>query len=45
MDTHKDNAVMQSLLRKLGFRHCGTIFVEEDDYPRMAFEKSDYITG
>ena len=45
MDTHNDNAVMQSLLRKLGFRHCGTIFVEEDDYPRMAFEKSDYITG
>lgn len=40
MDTHGDNIVMQNLLRKLGFRHCGTIFVEEDDYPRLAFEKS-----
>ena len=30
---------MQRLLRRLGFRHCGTIYVEEDDYPRLAFEK------
>ena len=39
MDTHGDNIVMQRLLGKLGFRHCGTIFVEEDDYPRLAYEK------
>ena len=39
MDTHGDNIVMQALLRKLGFVHCGTIYVEEDDYPRLAFEK------
>lgn len=39
MDTHGDNVVMQSLLEKEGFRHCGTIFVEEDDYPRLAYEK------
>ena len=39
MDTHGDNKVMQSLLTKLGFHHCGTIFVEEDDYPRLAYEK------
>ena len=40
IDTHGDNTVMQSLLRKLGFVHCGTIFVEEDDDPRLAFEKT-----
>ena len=39
MDTHGDNFVMQNLLKKLGFVHCGTIFVEEDNYPRLAFEK------
>lgn len=39
MDTHGDNKVMQSMLGKLGFVHCGTIYVEEDDYPRMAYEK------
>ncbi len=40
IDTHGDNTVMQNLLRKLGFVHCGTIHVEEDDYPRLAFEKT-----
>lgn len=40
IDTHGDNKVMQRLLAKLGFTHCGTIYVEEDNYPRMAFEKS-----
>ena len=40
IDTHGDNTVMQGLVRKLGFVHCGTIFVEEDDYPRLAYEKS-----
>ena len=40
IDTHGDNIVMQNLLKKLGFRHCGTIYVEEDDYPRLAFEKT-----
>lgn len=39
IDTHGDNIVMQNLLKKLGFTHCGTIFVEEDPYPRLAFEK------
>ena len=43
IDTHTDNVVMQSLLKKLGFVRCGTIHVEEDDFPRMAFEKSDVI--
>jgi hypothetical protein len=31
---------MQNLVKKLGFKHCGTIYVEEDDYPRLAFEKT-----
>ncbi len=39
IDTHEDNTVMQNMLAKLGFVHCGTIFVEEDVYPRLAFEK------
>ena len=40
IDTHGDNIVMQNLVRKLGFVHCGTIYVEEDDYPRLAYEKT-----
>lgn len=39
-DTHGDNHVMQNLLKKNGFVYCGTIYVEEDDYPRLAFEKT-----
>lgn len=39
IDTHGNNTVMQKMLKKLGFAHCGTIYVEEDDYPRLAFEK------
>ena len=39
MDTHGDNVIMQNLLTKLGFQHCGTIYVVEDDYPRLAYEK------
>ena len=30
---------MQKLAEKLGFTHCGTIYVEEDPYPRLAYEK------
>ena len=39
IDTHGDNVVMQNLLHKLGFIHCGTIYVHEDNDPRLAFEK------
>lgn len=39
MDTHGDNVVMQSLLTKLEFQKCGIIYVEEDNYPRFAYEK------
>lgn len=40
IDTHGDNRVMQTLLEKEGFLPCGTIYVEEDPYPRIAYEKS-----
>ena len=40
IDTHSDNIVMQNLVKKLGFVHCGTIYVEEDNNPRLAFEKT-----
>ena len=40
IDTHGDNTVMQNLVKKLGFVHRGTIYVEEDDFPRLAFEKT-----
>lgn len=39
IDTHEDNVVMQNLLHKLGFTHCGTIYVEKDRDPRLAYEK------
>lgn len=39
IDTHIDNVVMQKLVEKLGFVHCGTIYVEQDNYPRLAYEK------
>ena len=43
IDTHGDNRVMQNMLKKLGFVHCGTIYVEEDNDPRLAFEKSEAL--
>ncbi len=42
IDTHGDNVVMQNLLRKLGFTQCGIIHVQEDNYPRLAFEKLEH---
>ena len=39
IDTHSDNQVMQNLLKKNGFVHCGTIYVKNDCYPRLAYEK------
>ena len=43
IDTHGDNKVMQNLVRKLGFVHCGTIYVQEDRNPRLAYEKSGAV--
>ena len=39
VDTHGDNKVMQRLLQRCGFVHCGTIYVQEDPFPRLAYEK------
>lgn len=39
IDTHRDNRVMQALLAKLGFVHCGTIYVYREHSPRLAYEK------
>lgn len=39
VDTHGDNTVMQNLLPKIGFVHCGTIYVAEDNDPRLAYER------
>ncbi len=39
IDTHGDNRPMQNLLKKLGFQYCGIIHVEEDDDPRLAYER------
>ena len=39
IDTHGDNKVMQKVLSSMGFTHTGIIYVEEDNDPRLAFEK------
>ncbi|WP_314967688.1 GNAT family N-acetyltransferase [Phocaeicola abscessus] len=36
-DTHEDNRVMQNLLRKNGFKTCGTIYTHNGT-PRLAFQ-------
>lgn len=38
VDTHGDNKVMQGILTGMGFVHRGTIYVEEDNYPRLAYD-------
>lgn len=39
IDTHTDNKVMQKLATKLGFIQCGIIHVQQDNDPRIAYEK------
>ena len=39
IDTHENNYVMQNMLKKNGFVHCGTIVLENGE-PRMAFQKA-----
>lgn len=38
IDTHRDNAAMQHLLKKHGFQKCGIIYVE-DGSPRTAYQR------
>ena len=37
IDTHHDNRVMQSALKKCGFQKCGIIYIE-DGTPRIAYD-------
>lgn len=39
IDTHSENKIMQNLLKNLGFEKCGIIYVEQDNFPRFAYEK------
>ncbi len=39
IDTHDDNKIMQNLLASMGFERCGIIWIEEDNDPRIAYEK------
>ena len=39
IDTHKDNVIMQHILTKQGFTHCGTIYLANRD-PREAYQMS-----
>ena len=39
IDTHKDNVVMQNMLKKNGFAYCGIIHLENGE-ERMAFQKA-----
>ncbi len=38
IDTHKDNYIMQNLLKKNGFHYCG-IIICEDNTERLAYQK------
>lgn len=38
IDTHEDNLGMQGLLKKLGYRYCGVIYLGNGD-KRLAYEK------
>ncbi len=38
IDTHRENYVMQNMLKKLGFVYCGIILLEDGD-ERLAFQK------
>ena len=37
MDTHRDNAVMQHVMEKNGFKKCGIIYLLSGD-PRVAYQ-------
>ena len=37
-DTHRDNHILQHILKKLGFQYCGIIFLANGD-ERLAYQK------
>ncbi len=40
IDTHKDNKIMQHILKKLKFERCGVIYLENGD-ERVAYQKTE----
>lgn len=40
IDTHRDNATMQRLIEKNGFRRCGIIYTSDDHTARIAYQWS-----
>lgn len=40
IDTHKNNVVMQNLLKKNGFQYCGIIYVNQEEGERLAYQKA-----
>ncbi len=40
IDTHPDNKIMQNIAHRLGFSKRGIIYVKQDTYPRIAYEKT-----
>lgn len=38
VDTHKDNIIMQHIIKKYGFQYCGIIYVTNGT-PRFAYQK------
>lgn len=39
-DTHRDNHILQHILRKHGFKYCGIIYLANGD-ERLAFQKTE----
>ena len=39
-DTHRDNHILQHILKKHGFQHCGIIFLANGD-ERLAYQKTE----
>ncbi len=44
IDTHRDNVVMQNMLKKNGFQYCGIIHIR-DGAERLAYQKTDKRQG
>ena len=40
IDTHRDNVVMQNMLKKNGFQYCGIIHIENGE-ERLAYQRCD----
>lgn len=44
VDTHRDNLIMQRLLKRFGYTQCGVIVIE-DGSERIAFQKKTFFTA